>query len=72
MRLGKYLSSLTMLELDSLRCSLNLTDDELLVFNELARGRSNVTVADKCGIATSTVSNRIKAIADKVDRVQRG
>lgn len=70
MRLGHYLSSLTMLELDKLRYELNLSDDELLVFNELAKGRSNVTVAYKCDISTSTVSNRIKAIVTKIKRVE--
>lgn len=70
MRLGKYLSSLTTSELDELRQQLNLTDDELKVFNELSKGRCSVAVSERCGISTSTVSNRIKGIVTKCQRVE--
>lgn len=70
MRLGKFLSSLTMPELEELRDKLNLTDEEFLVFNELSKGRSIVMVATKYGMATSTVSNRIKAIVTKCSRIE--
>lgn len=69
MRLGKYLSSLTKPELEILRERLNLTDDEELVFCQLSKGRSKVLIADNCGISTSTVDNRIKAIGLKLKRV---
>lgn len=69
MKLGKYLSSLTKPELEELRELLNLTDDEMLVFRELAKGRSKVTVAYNCGISTGTVDNRIKAINSKIKRL---
>lgn len=70
MRLGKYITSLTKSELDELEIQLNLTDDELLVFRQLSKGRSIVAIADNCGIATSTVSNRIKAILTKCSRLK--
>ena len=37
MRLGKYLSSLTKPELEELKEQLNLSDDELLVFDNLSK-----------------------------------
>ena len=72
MRLGKYLSSLTKPELEELKGLLNLTDDELVVFDELAKGRSRVYVSDKCMVSCSTVSNRIKGIQLKISRIEKG
>lgn len=70
MRLGKVLSSMTLPELEELKQKINLTDDEKLVFEELSKGRSNLMVAEKCGIATSTVSNRTKSILNKCIRTE--
>jgi DNA-binding NarL/FixJ family response regulator len=69
-KLGKYLSSLTKPELEELKELLNLTDEEELVFKELARGRSRVSVSDKCMVSCSTVSNRVKAIQNKISRLR--
>lgn len=69
MSLGKYLSSLTKPELEELKELLNLTDDELEVFAELSKGRSKVSISDKCLVSVGTVSNRIKTIQSKVDRI---
>ena len=72
MRLGKYLSSLTKPELDELKEQLNLSDDELLVFDNLSKNRSKVTIADKCLVSVSTIDNRIKAINSKLNRLKGG
>ena len=69
MGLGKYLSSLTKPKLEELKENLNLTDDELGVFCGLAKGRSKVRVAEDCLVSVSTVSNRIKAIQSKINRL---
>ena len=69
-RLGKYLSSLTKPELEDLKEQLNLTDDEEAVFLQLSKGRSKIIAADSCGISERTVSNRIKSIAIKVERLR--
>ena len=69
MRLGKYLSSLNKPELEELKDQLNLTDDEEMVFCQLSKGRSNVTVADNCRVSSSFVDNRIKSISAKVNRL---
>lgn len=68
-RLGKYLSSLTKPELEELKDNLNLTDDEMLVFEQLSKGRSNITVADNCRISARTVDNKIKSINLKLERL---
>lgn len=69
MRLGKYLSGLTKPELEELKEQLNLTDDELEVFCGLSKGRSKIKIADDCLVSVSTVSNRIRAIQNKVERL---
>lgn len=69
MRLGKYLSSLTKPEVERLRDELNLTEDEEIVFNKLAKGKSKVSIADECLVSVGTVSNRISAIQSKVNRI---
>lgn len=72
MRLGKYLSGLTKPELDDLKNKLNLTDDEEIVFDELAKGRSITKVAENCAISPSTVSNRVLKIKEKLNKVLGG
>lgn len=66
MRLGKYLSSLTKPELDNLKENLNLTDEEMLVFCQLSKGKSIVEVSDSCGASTRTIDNRVKDIKNKI------
>lgn len=72
MRLGKYLSSLTKPELEYLKEQLNLSDDELLVFDNLSKNRSKVTTADNCLVSVSTIDNRIKDINSKLNRLKGG
>lgn len=72
MRLGKYLSSLTKPELEELKELLNLSDDELVVFENLSKNRSKVIIADNCLVSVSTVDNRIKAINAKLSRLKGG
>lgn len=70
MGLGKYLSSLTKPELEELKELLNLTDDEELIFCQLSKGRSKITVADNCRVSISTVDNRIKDIKFKIVKIR--
>lgn len=70
MRLGKYLSSLTKPELEELKEQLNLSDDELEVFEHLSKNRSKVNIADNCLVSVSTVDNRIKSISAKLIRLR--
>lgn len=70
MRLRKYLSSLTKPEVDELREQLNLSDNELEVFDNLSKNRSKVYITEKCLISISTVDNRIKSINKKLFRLK--
>ena len=72
MRLGRYLSSLTKPELEELKDQLNLSDDELPVFENLSKNRSKVTIADNCLVSVSTVDNRTKSISAKLIRLKGG
>lgn len=72
MRLGKYLSSLTKPELEYLKEQLNLSDNELVVFDNLSKDRSKVTIADNCLVSVSTIDNRIKTINSKLNRLKGG
>lgn len=71
MKLVKLLTQLTKPELEELRDYLNLTEDETIVFDLIAKGKSIVYISDRCGMSESTVSNRIKAIKNKVARLER-
>lgn len=70
MRLGKYLSSLTKPELEELKEQLNLSDEELKVFENLSKNRSKVNTADNCLVSVSTIDNRIKSIETKLVRLR--
>ncbi len=72
MRLGKYLSSLTKPELEELKEQLNLSDDELEVFEHLSKNRNKACIADRCLVSVSTVDNRIKSINAKLFRLKGG
>lgn len=72
MRLGKYLSSLTKPEVDELREQLNLTDEELPIFDELSKGRSKLCIAENCRVCVSTVDSKTKSIKEKLFRLKGG
>ena len=69
MCLGRELSSKTRTELETLKIELNLTDDELQVFNCLSRGKSNIQTAMICNCSLATVGNRVADIKAKMNRV---
>ena len=70
MRMNTYLSSMTKSEVVNLKDELNLTKSEDEIFNELSKGESIVEISLKNHISTATVSNRIKAIRRKIERVK--
>ena len=72
MRLGKYLSSLTKPELDYLKDQLNLSDNEIKIFELLAKDKCIDDVALSVGCSTNTVDRNIRAIKDKCIRLQKG
>lgn len=64
MNIAKYTTS----ELALWRQELNLTDDELDIFNLLAKGKSIIYIASELGMSTSTVTRKIRNIRDKMRR----
>lgn len=70
MRLGMLLSSLTKPELEELKERLNLTDDELLIFDLLSRGKSNTCICDKCVLSSSALDRKISKIKAKINRLK--
>lgn len=70
MRLRTYLHLLTKPELVILIDKLNCTYDEEKVIEYIVKGMSNVEIANKMCISTSTVSNKIKNIKLKIERLK--
>ncbi|MCD7724901.1 MAG: helix-turn-helix transcriptional regulator [Clostridiales bacterium] len=65
MNLSKY----TKPTLDEWQSLLNLTEDEEKVFLLLAKGKSIKEIADKIGMSTRTVDNRIASIRRKMEQL---
>ena len=70
MRLRTYINMLTKPELVILKDKLNCTYDEEKVIEYIAKGMSNVEIANKMCTSTSTVSNTIKKIKSKIERLK--
>lgn len=70
MRLRTYINMLTKPELVILKDKLNCTYDEEKVIEYIAKGMSNVEISNKMCISTSTVSNKIKNIKSKIERLK--
>lgn len=65
MDLSKYTKS----EIADMRVELNLTDDEAIVFDMLAKGKSIMQIADKLNLSTRSIDNRIAKIRKKINRI---
>jgi DNA-binding NarL/FixJ family response regulator len=65
MDLSKYTKS----EISDMRVELNLTDDEAIVFDMLAKGKSIMQIADKLNLSTRSIDNRIAKIRKKINRI---
>ncbi len=65
MDLSKYTKS----EISDMRVELNLTDDEAIVFDMLAKGKSIMQIADKLNLSTRSIDNRIAKIRKKLKRI---
>ena len=62
---------LTGAEVDKLRALCNFTDDELVVFELLARGKSLVYVSMHTNLSPRTVDRRVSAVKAKVAKIWR-
>ena len=69
MRLGKYLSSLTKPELESIIANANFTDDEQKIFELLTKDRCITQIAIKLCVCERTINRRIRSIDNKISKV---
>ena len=70
MRLGKYLSSLTKPEVERLRDELNLTEEELKVFNGVSKGYSVSKISVDYCMSERTVERKIEKMLLKIEKVK--
>lgn len=70
MRLSEYLTHLTKPELDKTKDLLILTDEEGKVIDMLLKKQSLIEIADRLQVSIPTVSRRIAAINQKVERLE--
>lgn len=70
MRLGKYLSSLTKPEVEKLRELLNLTEDEVKVFDGVAKGHSVSRISVDYCMSERTVERKIENMLLKIEKVK--
>lgn len=66
MRFGKYLTTLTKPELDYFLEQCNFSEEEEIIFNMLAKGKSLTEISIKTQNSITTVRRRIYNIKGKV------
>ena len=69
MRLGKYLSSLTKPEIDELRELLNLSDENLLIFDFLSIGKTRQEISTTICMSSRTIDRKIREIKNKIFKI---
>lgn len=62
-------SELTRQELESIIENANFTEDELVVFKMLTKGKTITEIAQKTNACNRTVSRRIEKIKSKINRI---
>ena len=69
MRFGDYISSFTKPELENIIADANFTEDEIVIFNLLAKKCSITEIAINVSVCERTINRRIKHIKRKVEKV---
>ena len=69
MRLGKFLSSLTKPELETIVTNANFTDDEQKIFEFLKKDKCIAEIAINLCVCERTINRRIKNIDSKISKV---
>lgn len=64
------LSKLTKLELDAIINNANFTEEEIEVFELLARGKTITEIAQQVSVCNRTVNRRIERIKSKISRLE--
>ena len=69
MRMGKFLSSLTKPELETIVTNANFTDDEQKIFEFLKKDKCIAEIAINLCVCERTINRRIKNIDSKISKV---
>ena len=69
MRMGKFLSSLTKPELETIITNANFTEEEQKIFELLTKDRCITEIAIKLCVCERTINRRIKNIESKISKV---
>ena len=69
MRMGKFLSSLTKPELETIITNANFTDEEQRIFELLKKDKCIAEIAINLCVCERTINRRIKNIENKISKV---
>ena len=69
MRMGKFLSSLTKPELETIVTNANFTDDEQKIFEFLKKDKCIAEIAINLCVCERTINRRIKNMENKISKV---
>ena len=69
MRMGKFLSSLTKPELETIITNANFTDEEQKIFELLTKDKCITEIAVNLCVCERTINRRIKNIENKISKV---
>ena len=69
MRMGKFLSSLTKPELETIVTNANFTDDEQKIFEFLKKDKCIAEIAVNLCVCERTINRRIKNMESKISKV---
>lgn len=71
MRLGKYLSSLTKPELESIVKNCNFSEEELTIFYMLSKQKSITEISNSINVSEVTVKRRCCNMGEKICRLDQ-
>ena len=69
MRMGKFLSSLTKPELETIVTNANFTDEEQKIFEFLKKDKCIAEIAINLCVCERTINRRIKNMESKISKV---
>lgn len=69
MRMGKFLSSLTKPELETIITNANFTEEEQRIFELLKKDKCIAEIAVNLCVCERTINRRIKNIENKISKV---
>lgn len=69
MRIGKYLTLLTMPEIKEIQKICNFNEEEIMISEMLSKKKSQIEIAEKMKLSLSTTKRRVRTIKEKVERM---